>query len=249
MRKTLIAGNWKLNGSGESITELLKGIVAGLPQTESLSVAVCPPYIYIPMVTDILKGQAVMVGSQNVAAYPEGAYTGEVSAGMLSEFSCQYGLVGHSERRTLYNESDAEVAVKFKALSDVGIIPVLCVGETLEERDQGVTESVVSRQIQAVIEQHGIAAFATAVIAYEPVWAIGTGRTATPDQAQDVHAAIRGLLATHDKAIADAVQIVYGGSMNPANAAELLAMSDIDGGLIGGASLNADDFLAICRAA
>lgn len=249
MRKTLIAGNWKLNGSGESITELLKGIVAGLPETESLSVAVCPPYIYIPMVADILSDQRVMVGSQNVAAHAKGAYTGEISAGMLSEFGCQYGLVGHSERRSLYNEADADVAVKFKALSDSGIIPVLCVGETLEERDQGVTESVVSRQIQAVIDQHGIAAFAAAVIAYEPVWAIGTGRTATPEQAQDVHAAIRTLLATYDKAIADTVQIVYGGSMNPGNAAELLAMSDIDGGLIGGASLNADDFLAICRAA
>lgn len=249
MRKTLIAGNWKLNGSVESITELLKGIVAGLPETESLSVAVCPPYIYIPMVTDILSDQRVMVGSQNVSAQPKGAYTGEISAAMLSEFGCQYGLVGHSERRSLYNETDADVAVKFKALSDSGIIPVLCVGETLEERDQGVTESVVSRQIQAVIDQHGIAAFASAVIAYEPVWAIGTGRTATPEQAQAVHAAIRALLATHDKVIADTTQIVYGGSMNPGNAAELLAMPDIDGGLIGGASLNADDFLAICRAA
>ncbi len=249
MRKTLIAGNWKLNGSVESITELLKGIVAGLPETESLSVAVCPPYIYIPMVTDILSDQRVMVGSQNVAAQPKGAYTGEISAAMLSEFGCQYGLVGHSERRSLYNEADADVAVKFKALSDSGIIPVLCVGETLEERDQGVTESVVSRQIQAVIDQHGIAAFASAVIAYEPVWAIGTGRTATPEQAQAVHAAIRALLATYDEVIADTIQIVYGGSMNPGNAAELLAMPDIDGGLIGGASLNADDFLAICRAA
>jgi triosephosphate isomerase len=249
MRKTLIAGNWKLNGSVESITELLKGIVAGLPETESLSVAVCPPYIYIPMVTDMLSDQRVMVGSQNVAAQPKGAYTGEVSAAMLSEFGCQYGLVGHSERRSIYNETDADVAVKFKALSDSGIIPVLCVGETLEERDQGVTESVVSRQIQAVIDQHGIAAFASAVIAYEPVWAIGTGRTATPEQAQAVHAAIRALLATYDEVIADTIQIVYGGSMNPGNAAELLAMPDIDGGLIGGASLNADDFLAICRAA
>lgn len=249
MRKTLIAGNWKLNGSVESITELLKGIVAGLPETESLSVAVCPPYIYIPMVTDILSDQRVMVGSQNVSAQPKGAYTGEISAAMLSEFGCQYGLVGHSERRSLYNETDADVAVKFKALSDSGIIPVLCVGETLEERDQGVTESVVSRQIQAVIDQHGIAAFASAVIAYEPVWAIGTGRTATPEQAQAVHAAIRALLATYDEVIADTIQIVYGGSMNPGNAAELLAMPDIDGGLIGGASLNADDFLAICRAA
>lgn len=249
MRKTLIAGNWKLNGSVESITELLKGIVAGLPETESLSVAVCPPYIYIPMVTDILSDQRVMVGSQNVAAQSKGAYTGEISAAMLSEFGCQYGLVGHSERRSLYNETDADVAVKFKALSDSGIIPVLCVGETLEERDQGVTESVVSRQIQAVIDQHGIAAFASAVIAYEPVWAIGTGRTATPEQAQAVHAAIRALLATYDEVIADTIQIVYGGSMNPGNAAELLAMPDIDGGLIGGASLNADDFLAICRAA
>jgi triosephosphate isomerase len=249
MRKTLIAGNWKLNGSVESITELLKGIVAGLPETESLSVAVCPPYIYIPMVTDMLSDQRVMVGSQNVAAQPKGAYTGEVSAAMLSEFGCQYGLVGHSERRSIYNETDADVAVKFKALSDSGIIPVLCVGETLEERDQGVTESVVSRQIQAVIDQHGIAAFASAVIAYEPVWAIGTGRTATPEQAQAVHAAIRALLATYDEVIADTIQIVYGGSMNPGNAAELLAMPDIDGGLIGGASLNADDFLATCRAA
>ena len=249
MRQTLIAGNWKLNGTKQSIVDLLAGISAGLGAESNVSVAVCAPYIYIPMVEDVLKGGAVTFGAQDVSGHISGAYTGEVSAAMLAEFSCQYCLVGHSERRSLHNETDDETATKFGALKDAGIIPILCVGESLEERDQGITEAVVKKQILAVIDAHGVESIGGVVIAYEPVWAIGTGRTATPDQAQEVHASIRALLASFDKTIAEKTQILYGGSMNPANASALLAMSDIDGGLIGGASLKADDFLAICQAA
>lgn len=249
MRQTLIAGNWKLNGTKQSIIELLAGISAGLNNSTNASVAVCAPYIYVPLVETALKDSDISLGAQDVSAHTSGAYTGEVSASMLAEFSCEYCLVGHSERRSLHNETDAEVATKFKMLKDQGITPVLCVGESLEERDQGVTEDVVKQQILAVIDAHGISALENAVIAYEPVWAIGTGRTATPDQAQEVHASIRVLLESFDKAIAEKTQILYGGSMNPANASALLAMPDIDGGLIGGASLKADDFLAICQAA
>ena len=249
MRQTLIAGNWKLNGTKQSIIDLLAGITSGLDTDNNVAVAVCAPYIYVPMVEDILKGGSIALGAQDVSSHTSGAYTGEVSAAMLAEFSCQYCLVGHSERRSLHNETDDEVAEKFKALKDLGITPVLCVGESLDERDQGITETVVKKQIMAVINAYGVESLENAVIAYEPVWAIGTGRTATPDQAQEVHAAIRALLASFDKAIAEKTQILYGGSMNPANASALLAMSDIDGGLIGGASLKADDFLAICQAA
>ena len=249
MRQTLIAGNWKLNGTKQSIIDLLAGITSGLGTDNNVVVAVCAPYIYVPMVEGVLKGGSIALGAQDVSSHTSGAYTGEVSAAMLAEFSCQYCLVGHSERRSLHNETDDEVAEKFKALKDLGITPVLCVGESLDERDQGITETVVKKQIMAVINAYGVESLENAVIAYEPVWAIGTGRTATPDQAQEVHAAIRALLASFDKAIAEKTQILYGGSMNPANASALLAMSDIDGGLIGGASLKADDFLAICRAA
>lgn len=249
MRQTLIAGNWKLNGSKQSIVELLAGITAGLDSQVNVSVAVCSPYIYIPLVEGVLAGGPVAWGAQDVSEQQSGAYTGEISAGMLAEFSCQYCLVGHSERRSLFHETDVDTANKYKALLSEGITPVLCVGESLEERDQGITVSVVKRQILAVIEAYGIESIKGAVIAYEPVWAIGTGRTATPEQAQEVHAAIRALLAEHDASVAEETQILYGGSMNPANASALLAMPDIDGGLIGGASLKADDFLAICRAA
>lgn len=250
MRQTLIAGNWKLNGTKQSIVDLLAGISAGLDASSSeVAVAVCAPYIYMPLVESVLDGSSISLGAQDVSEHASGAYTGEISASMLAEFSCNYCLVGHSERRSLHGETDSQVATKFSALQESGIKPVLCVGESLEERDQGVTEEVVKKQILAVIDVHGISSLENAVIAYEPVWAIGTGRTATPDQAQEVHASIRALLASFDKTIAEKTQILYGGSMNPANASALLAMSDIDGGLIGGASLKADDFLAICQAA
>lgn len=248
MRKILIAGNWKLNGSKNSIAELVKAVSDG-SQLVDCDVIVCAPYTYLSMVSDLLGNSSVILGSQDVSEHAEGAYTGEVSAAMLSEFDCDYGLVGHSERRNYHNESDSQVADKFIALKQVGIIPVLCVGETLEERDSGVTQFVVNRQIMAVIDRFGIECLSKAVIAYEPVWAIGTGRTATPEQAQVVHADIRLLLEKLDSDIAGKIQILYGGSMNPGNASSLLAMPDIDGGLIGGASLKADDFLAICQAA
>lgn len=248
MRETLIAGNWKLNGSSQSITELVNAVENGAKQA-NCNVAVCAPYIYVPLVSGLLEDKAVKLGAQDVSEHESGAYTGEVSADMLSEFDCTYGLVGHSERRSYHNETDEQVALKFDALRKANITPVLCVGEALEEREQGITQAVVNRQILAVIDKYGIESLSGAVIAYEPVWAIGTGLTATPEQAQAVHADIRALLAGYDKDIAEKTQVLYGGSMNPGNASALLAMPDIDGGLIGGASLKADDFLAICQAA
>jgi len=248
MRETLIAGNWKLNGSNQSITELVKAIVDGA-EAVNCKMTVCAPYVYVPLVSGLLDTEVLNFGAQDVSEHESGAYTGEISAKMLADFDCKYCLVGHSERRSYHQESDEQVASKFNALKQVGIIPVLCVGETLDERDQNLTQSVVNRQILAVINQYGIDSLKNTVIAYEPVWAIGTGKTATPEQAQEVHADIRALLETYDKSVAAETQILYGGSMNPANAASLLAMSDIDGGLIGGASLKAGDFLAICQAA
>lgn len=248
MREILIAGNWKLNGSSQSIAELVKAVAKGV-ETVNCDVAVCAPSIYVSLVSEMLEAGSLGLGAQDVSEHASGAYTGEISAQMLTDFNCRYCLVGHSERRSYHQESDEQVVVKFNALKQVGIIPVLCVGETLDERDQGITQSVVNRQITAVIDAYGIESLSGSVIAYEPVWAIGTGRTATPEQAQVVHAGIRALLAKYDKAIATKTQVLYGGSMNPANAASLLAMQDIDGGLIGGASLKADDFLAICQAA
>lgn len=248
MREILIAGNWKLNGSNQSITELVKAVASSVGAV-NCSVVVCAPYVYVPLVSELLGSSSLYLGSQDVSEHESGAYTGEVSAKMLSDFNCKYGLVGHSERRSYHQESDEQVANKFNALKQVGIVPVLCVGETSDERDQGITQSVVNRQILAVIDKYGVGSLSGSVIAYEPVWAIGTGRTATPEQAQEVHSDIRGLLAKYDKSIATETQILYGGSMNPANAASLLAMQDIDGGLIGGASLKAGDFLAICQAA
>ncbi len=247
MRQILVAGNWKLNGSKESVKELLGGILAGMSEVKT-AVAVCVPYIYIPMVQEILEGTAVGYGSESISEHDSGAFTGEISGLMLNDFSCRYAIVGHSERRTLFCENDADTASKFAAARKHGLTPILCVGELLEEREAGTTEEVVARQLDAVIELEGVTALADAVIAYEPVWAIGTGMTASPQQAQDVHAFIREKIAKLNVGVAEKVQILYGGSVNGGNADELFAMQDIDGGLIGGASLKAEDFLAICRA-
>ena len=249
MRKPIIAGNWKMNGSRSSIKELLEGVKAGMGGVTSAEVAVCAPSIYLADVSDQLSGSAVAWGGQNLSTEAKGAFTGEISADMLLDFKCEYAIVGHSERRTLYGETDELVAEKFEVARKAGLKPILCIGESLEERESGVTIDVCSRQINAVIAKSGIKALADGVIAYEPIWAIGTGVTATPDQAQETHAAIRKMIAEKDASVAEQVRIQYGGSMNAANAKELLAMEDIDGGLIGGASLKAEDFLAICTAA
>jgi triosephosphate isomerase len=249
MRQPLVAGNWKMNGSLDSIKPLVEGIKAGLDAVTTAEMAVCPPFVYVAQVAQMLAGTVVAVGAQDVSDQEAGAFTGEVAPGMLTDIGCKYVIVGHSERRSLYGESDEFTAHKFAAARKAGLVPILCVGELLEEREQGVTEDVVARQLDAVIDLEGVAALGNAVIAYEPVWAIGTGKTASPQQAQDVHAFIRGKLASLDAGVAEKVQILYGGSMNAGNAADLLAMSDIDGGLIGGASLKPDDFLAIGKAA
>ncbi|MEI2782811.1 MAG: triose-phosphate isomerase [Candidatus Competibacter sp.] len=248
MRRKLVAGNWKMNGSAESIRGLLQGIRDGAAGVAAVELAVFPPFVYLGLVEQQLAGTAVAWGTQNLSEHASGAYTGEVAGPMLRDFRCAYVIVGHSERRTLYGESDQIVARKFAAARQVGIKPILCVGETLEEREQGVTEAVVERQLKAVLDLEGIGAFAEAVIAYEPVWAIGTGRTATSAQAQEVHAFIRAKLAALDSAVASQTRILYGGSMKAANAGDLLAQPDIDGGLIGGASLEAKEFLAIAKA-
>jgi triosephosphate isomerase len=248
MRQKLVAGNWKLNGSKASIEPLVSGILAGLEGLDNVAVAVCPPYVYIPMTQELLAGGRVGLGSQDIADQDAGAFTGEVSGPMLNEFGCAYAIVGHSERRAIYGEQDGDTARKFAAARKHGLKPILCVGETLDEREAGITEAVVARQLDAVIALEGVEALTDGVIAYEPVWAIGTGKTASPQQAQDVHAFIRGKLAALNGSVAAKVQILYGGSVKGANAAELFAMPDIDGGLIGGASLDAQEFLAICKA-
>jgi triosephosphate isomerase len=243
MRPTLIAGNWKMNGSLQSVIDLVEGIKAG--EVGNVTLAVCPPAVYLMKVGGMLDGTDIALGAQNVCDAQAGAFTGEISASMLKECGCEYVIVGHSERRALYQESDELVASRFAMAVASGITPILCVGESLEEREQGVTEAVVARQLDAVIELQGIAALANSVIAYEPVWAIGTGQVATPEQAQAVHQFVRQKLAALDQQVADRIQILYGGSMNAKNAGDLLSKPDIDGGLIGGASLKAADFLAI----
>ena len=249
MRKPFIAGNWKMNGSRSSIKDLLDGMLAGISAVKTADMAVCAPYVYLADVAMQLQGSRLAWGAQNLATESKGAYTGEIAASMLLDFKCKYVIVGHSERRSYYAETDAIVAKKFAMALEAGLTPIFCMGETLQEREQGVTEAVVARQISAVIDAHGVKSLARGVIAYEPVWAIGTGKTATPQQAQDTHAFIRGLIARSDKTVAENICIQYGGSMNAQNAKELLAMPDIDGGLIGGASLKAEDFLTICKAA
>jgi triosephosphate isomerase len=249
MRKPLVAGNWKMNGSLEGIQELLSGIKAGLGEVKNADVVVCPPYVYIPTVQQQLAGTAVAWGGQDLSTESAGAFTGEISAAMLKDFSCAYVIVGHSERRSYHAESDELVAKKFAVARAAGMVPILCVGETLEERENGTTEQVVARQLDAVIELVGVDALADGVVAYEPVWAIGTGKTASPEQAQDVHAFIRSRVAAKSADVAEGLRILYGGSMKPDNAKELMGKPDIDGGLIGGAALKAADFLGICTAA
>lgn len=246
-QKKLIAGNWKMNGSLAANAALMGELLAGIGQP-ACDVAVCVPAVYLAQVQLLLAGQGgIALGAQDVSQHESGAYTGDVSAAMLKELGARYVIVGHSERRQYQGETDAQVAVKAQRALAAGLTPIVCVGETLREREQGETESVVSRQLSAVIQLNG-ERLADLVVAYEPVWAIGTGRTATPEQAQTVHAALRALLAAADLQAAG-VRILYGGSMNAGNAAELLAQPDIDGGLIGGASLKARDFLKIIETA
>ena len=251
MRRPMVAGNWKMHGSRASISNLLDGIVSGMDQIQDVDTVVCPPFVYLPQVADRLAHSDVAWGGQNLCQIPEsGAYTGEISAAMLRDFDCRYVIVGHSERRNIYGESDALVATKMMAARQTSLVPIVCVGELLEQRQGGDTEAVVGRQLDALLAMEGgLEALRHAVVAYEPVWAIGTGMTATPQQAQEVHAFIRARLAQHDQDLAQQLRILYGGSVKPENAAELFNMRDIDGGLIGGASLQAEDFLAICRAA
>lgn len=248
-RKPLVAANWKMNGTLAGIRPLLDGVIAGLGEGgDAPEVAVCAPYIYIPALQARLRDTGLAWGAQNVSEHEAGAYTGEIAAAMLADFGVRYVIVGHSERRHLFGETGARVAKKFAAAARHGLTPILCVGELLQERDDGQTEDVVAAQLDAVLAETGVEPFARAVLAYEPVWAIGTGRTATPEQAQEVHAFIRLRLARHDDGIADKIRILYGGSVKAGNAAAIFSMADIDGGLIGGASLDAGEFLAICHA-
>lgn len=249
MRSKLVAGNWKMNGNLASNQALLKSLIPLLLPVSGTRCAVCVPYPYLAQTEHILRGRGIAWGAQDSSEHEHGAYTGEVSAGMLADFGCRYVIVGHSERRALFGDSDAVVAQKFAAVLKAGLTPILCLGETLAERESGVMEQVIARQIDAVMTKSGVAALESAVVAYEPVWAIGTGKTASPQQAQAVHAFIRGRVAEHDIRVADALTIIYGGSVKASNAKELFAMPDIDGGLIGGASLVAEEFAAICRAA
>ena len=248
-RSKLVVGNWKMHGGTVQNQHLLNAVIAGTAGMSGVSLAVCVPYPYLSQAQSVLQATHVFWGAQNVSQYDKGAYTGEVSAAMLMDFGCRYVIVGHSERRALYGEDNHTVALKFRAAQSVGLTPVLCVGETLDQREAAITERVVAEQLDAVIELVGIDALAKSVLAYEPVWAIGTGKTATPGQAQDVHSFIRDRIAASNSEMAVGLQILYGGSAKANNAAELFAMPDIDGGLIGGASLVADEFIAICHAA
>jgi triosephosphate isomerase len=249
MRQPLVAGNWKMHGSRAENAALVRSLLDLLAADSGTEVLVCPPFVYLQELGRLLKDTDIALGAQSVCAEAQGAFTGEVSATMLKDVGCRYVLVGHSERRQLYGEDDALVARKFVAAQSHGLVPVLCVGETLDEREGGRTAQVVARQLDAVLEVAGVGSLAKAVIAYEPVWAIGTGRTATPEQAQEVHAMIRGRVAALDGTIAGSVRVLYGGSVKASNARELFAMPDIDGGLVGGASLKADEFARICAAA
>ncbi|NMM28494.1 MAG: triose-phosphate isomerase [Glaciimonas sp.] len=248
MRRKLVCGNWKMNGNLVSNAALLAGIKAGLSQS-NCEVAVCVPAVYIPQCQSALTGSTLGWGAQDISAHTAGAYTGEMSVSMLRDFSCKYVILGHSERRAYHGESDALVALKMQRVLQFGLTPIVCVGETLAERESEQTKAVVSAQMETLLAVIDAADLAKVVIAYEPVWAIGTGKTATPEMAQDVHAIVRAKLAHKNGELAQAVRILYGGSMKPDNARELLAMPDIDGGLIGGAALNSADFLAIVHSA
>jgi triosephosphate isomerase len=249
MRVRCVAGNWKMHGSLTANQRLLDAVRAGADEVDGVDCVVCVPFPYLAQAEGALRGSRVAVGAQTLSEHDIGAFTGEVSGAMLRDFGCRYVIVGHSERRALYGERDAQIAAKFVAAQRAGLTPILCVGETLEEREQGVTAEVVGRQLDAVLDAAGVAAFSAAVVAYEPVWAIGTGRTASPQQAQSVHEMVRARIAARDAQVGANVSILYGGSVKAGNAAELFAMPDVDGGLIGGASLVAEDFLSIVRAA
>jgi len=249
VRVKFVAGNWKMNGRKASNETLLQGMIPALSALKNVEMAVCPPHVFLVEVASALAGSPVALGAQDASEHADGAYTGEVSAGMLKDRGCRYVIVGHSERRTLFGDTDERVAAKFEAVQKSDLLPILCVGETLAEREGGATEQVVERQLRAVIRRCGSKALASAVLAYEPVWAIGTGRTATPEQAQAVHGYLRRVVAGEDAAVAAGIRILYGGSVKGSNAAALFAMADIDGGLIGGASLVAEEFVTICRAA
>lgn len=249
MRGFLVAGNWKMNGSDAANRTLVAGIVAGAPGNGDVQLLVCPPFPYISSVAQQIEGSPVQLGAQNVSEHASGAFTGETAGSMLRDVGCNFVIIGHSERRALMGETSTMVADKFKAALDVGLKPILCVGETLEQREAGETEAVVDEQLTAVLDAVGIDGFGDAVIAYEPVWAIGTGVTASPEQAQDVHRHIREMLESRDAGVAAKIKILYGGSVKGDNAAGLFSNPDIDGGLIGGASLKSDDFLAIAEAA
>ncbi len=246
MRKRLVAGNWKMNGSLAANRALLEAVMRGADGRECV---VCVPFPYLDQASKMVAGSPIALGAQTLSEHASGAYTGEVSAAMLKEFGCRYVLVGHSERRALYGETDEQVAAKYKAAQAAGLTPILCVGESLAEREGGRTESTVARQLDAVIAAAGVASLAKAVVAYEPVWAIGTGKTATPEQAQAVHAFLRARVAASDSGVARDLCIQYGGSVKGSNAASIFAQPDVDGGLIGGASLVAEEFLAIVKAA
>jgi len=249
MRTKLVAGNWKLNGSRDANQRLVSGILASAGEAAAAEILLCPPYVYLSQVGEQIVDSSIMLGAQDVAAQADGAYTGEVSASMLKDAGCSHVIIGHSERRALFGDADEVVAAKFEAAHEQGLTPILCIGESLEERESGVTMAVLDRQVGAVLDATGVEPFAASIVAYEPVWAIGTGLTATPEQAQEVHAHVRSIIAASDAKIAAGLRILYGGSVKGANAAQLFSMEDIDGGLIGGASLDPDEFLAICRAA
>jgi len=241
-----VAGNWKMNASKESVNKLILGILSGMSEVSS-EVVVCAPFPYFSQVEGLIADSQIKLGAQNLNTNSSGAFTGEVSANMIKDFGVRHVIVGHSERRSLYGETSSLVAEKVKASLDSDLTPLLCVGESLEQREAGETETVIAEQINAVIELVSIGAFHNIIIAYEPVWAIGTGKTASPEQAQAVHLFIRSLLSESNESIAQSTPILYGGSMNAGNANELISCADIDGGLIGGAALKAEDFLQICK--
>ncbi|MBV8146347.1 MAG: triose-phosphate isomerase [Gammaproteobacteria bacterium] len=249
MRRPIVAGNWKMHGSRSETAALIEELLSGAPAKPAAACVICPPFVYLQEAARLLRDSILSLGAQDVCAEAHGAFTGEISAAMLKDVGCEYVIVGHSERRLLYREGDQLIARKFAAAHARGLVPILCVGEQLADREAGRTNEVITRQLDAVLELCGAGALGHGVIAYEPVWAIGTGRNATPDQAQEVHAFIRARVGERDAKIAAATRILYGGSVKAGNAAELFEMPDVDGGLIGGASLKGDEFLTILAAA
>ena len=252
MREKLVVGNWKMHGNRDQVNRLVEEIIAGAAETESkVEIGICPTYIHLEQAAKLLIAAniGISLGAQNVCFAEQGAFTGEVAAAMLAELGVTFVIVGHSERREIFGETNELIAAKFKVVQAHNMVPILCIGESLAQREQGATEQVVISQLDAVIGDVGLPSLHDAVIAYEPIWAIGTGKTATPEQAQEVHWTIRDHLARQDAAVAAAVRILYGGSVKSSNARELFNQADIDGGLVGGASLEAEEFLSICKSA